>query len=160
MFSLSFSSSCFACRVCVSGSFRDLTEPGSPSKRMRGRRLPLTELAKRVRQFVGSGTRSNTDRVLEKPRYSKIRAVGSGPRRGSEVAAKNSGIRAARERYRLNQAVAQGADKISWTTGEQQNERYDLSKEIDNIYVQKGVEGSREGNEIKRVSVDSDSDRS
>ena len=45
----------------------------------------------------------------------------------------------------LKEAVAQGADKIAWTTGEQQNERYDLSKEIDKIYVQKGVEGSREG---------------
>ena len=45
----------------------------------------------------------------------------------------------------LKEAVTQGADKISWTTGEQQNERYDLSKEIDKIYVQKGVEGSREG---------------
>ena len=39
----------------------------------------------------------------------------------------------------LKEAVAQGADKISWTTGEQQNDRYDLSKEIDKIYVQKGV---------------------
>ena len=45
----------------------------------------------------------------------------------------------------LKEAVTQGADKISWTTGEQQNEGYDLSKEIDKIYVQKGVEGSREG---------------
>ena len=45
----------------------------------------------------------------------------------------------------MKKAVAQGADKISWTTGEQQNDRYDLSKEIDKIYVQKGVEGSREG---------------
>ena len=40
----------------------------------------------------------------------------------------------------LKEAVAQGAERIAWTTGEQQNERYDLSKEIDNIYVQKGVE--------------------
>ena len=41
----------------------------------------------------------------------------------------------------LKEAVAQGAERIAWTTGEQQNERYDLSKEIDNIYVQKGVKG-------------------
>ena len=47
--------------------------------------------------------------------------------------------------FALKEAVAQGADKIAWTTGEQQNDRYDLSKEIDKIYVQKGVEGSREG---------------
>ena len=34
----------------------------------------------------------------------------------------------------LKEAVAQGADKISWTTGEQQNERYDLSKHVDKVY--------------------------
>ena len=27
----------------------------------------------------------------------------------------------------LKEAVAQGIDKIAWTTGEQQNDRYDLS---------------------------------
>ena len=30
-------------------------------------------------------------------------------------------------------AVAQGAERIAWTTGEQQNERYDLSKQVDEI---------------------------
>ena len=35
----------------------------------------------------------------------------------------------------LKEAVAQGADKISWTTGEQQNERYDLSKQVDDVWV-------------------------
>ena len=29
----------------------------------------------------------------------------------------------------LKEAVAQGAERIAWTTGEQQNERYDLSKQ-------------------------------
>lgn len=33
----------------------------------------------------------------------------------------------------LKEAVAQGADKIAWTTGEQQNERYDLSKKLSYI---------------------------
>jgi len=33
----------------------------------------------------------------------------------------------------LKEAVAQGADKIAWTTGEQQNERYALSKQVDEI---------------------------
>ena len=33
----------------------------------------------------------------------------------------------------LKEAVKQGADKIAWTTGEQQNERYDLSQTIKNI---------------------------
>jgi len=31
----------------------------------------------------------------------------------------------------LKEAVKQGVDKIAWTTGEQQNDRYDLSKQID-----------------------------
>lgn len=33
----------------------------------------------------------------------------------------------------LKEAVKEGADKITWTTGEQQNERYDLSKVVDEI---------------------------
>jgi hypothetical protein len=33
----------------------------------------------------------------------------------------------------LKEAVRQGADRIAWTTGDQQNERYDLSKVIDSI---------------------------
>jgi hypothetical protein len=33
----------------------------------------------------------------------------------------------------LKEAVKQGADKIAWTTGEQQNERYDLSKSVKKI---------------------------
>ena len=35
----------------------------------------------------------------------------------------------------LKEAVAQGADKIAWTTGEQQNARYDLSKTIEQVAV-------------------------
>jgi hypothetical protein len=33
----------------------------------------------------------------------------------------------------LKEAVAQGADKLAWTTGEQQNDRYDLSKSVKKI---------------------------
>ena len=36
----------------------------------------------------------------------------------------------------LKEAVKQGATKIAWTTGEQQNERYDLSKQVDKIEVE------------------------
>ena len=42
----------------------------------------------------------------------------------------------------LKEAVAQGADKIAWTTGEQQNERYDLSKQVDRIGWQKNENGT------------------
>ncbi len=43
----------------------------------------------------------------------------------------------------LKEAVKQGADKIAWATGEQQNERYDLSKQVDKIEI------------VKRPNVDS-----
>ena len=33
----------------------------------------------------------------------------------------------------LKEAVKQGVDKIAWTTGEQQNDRYDLSKQVDRV---------------------------
>lgn len=36
----------------------------------------------------------------------------------------------------MKEAVAQGATKIAWTTGEQQNDRYDLSKQVDKIDVE------------------------
>jgi len=36
----------------------------------------------------------------------------------------------------LKEAVKQGADKIAWTTGEQQNDRYDLSKQVKRIDVE------------------------
>ena len=38
----------------------------------------------------------------------------------------------------LKEAVKQGADKIAWTTGEQQNDRYDLSKQVDYIQHEDG----------------------
>ena len=41
------------------------------------------------------------------------------------------------QRKILKEAVAQGIDKIAWTTGEQQNDRYDLSKQVDEIGWQK-----------------------
>ena len=42
----------------------------------------------------------------------------------------------------LREAVAQGADKIAWTTGEQQNDRYDLSKQVDEITYSKYPDGT------------------
>jgi len=43
----------------------------------------------------------------------------------------------------LKEAVKQGADKIAWTTGEQQNERYDLSKQVKQVewnrYTERGA---------------------
>ena len=41
----------------------------------------------------------------------------------------------------LKEAVAQGADKLAWTTGEQQNDRYDLSKSVDFIEYNKTKDG-------------------
>lgn len=37
-------------------------------------------------------------------------------------------------KFALQHAIKEGATSIAWTTGEQQNERYDLSKQIDGIY--------------------------
>ena len=42
----------------------------------------------------------------------------------------------------LKEAVAQGAERIAWTTGEQQNERYDLSKQINRIYGENNGDGT------------------
>jgi hypothetical protein len=42
----------------------------------------------------------------------------------------------------LREAVKQGADKIAWTTGEQQNNRYDLSKQVDRIVYAKNEDGT------------------
>ena len=42
----------------------------------------------------------------------------------------------------LKEAVAQGVDKIAWTTGEQQNDRYDLSKQVGSIIYDKNKDGT------------------
>jgi hypothetical protein len=42
----------------------------------------------------------------------------------------------------LRYAAENGFDKVAWTTGEQQNERYDLSKQIDSVYYQKQDDGT------------------
>jgi len=42
----------------------------------------------------------------------------------------------------LKEAVAQGADKLAWTTGEQQNDRYNLSKSVDQISIAKQPNGN------------------
>ena len=41
----------------------------------------------------------------------------------------------------LKEAVKQGATKIAWTTGEQQNDRYDLSKSVEKIRHKKNSNG-------------------
>ena len=42
----------------------------------------------------------------------------------------------------LKEAVAQGVDKIAWTTGEQQNERYSLEKVADEVRYSKNDDGT------------------
>ena len=44
-------------------------------------------------------------------------------------------------RFALKEAVKQGATKIAWTSGEQQNDRYDLSKQVDWINAEKTQKG-------------------
>jgi hypothetical protein len=43
----------------------------------------------------------------------------------------------------IKEAVNQGATKIAWTTGEQQNERYDLSKQVEYIQYEDGFGDNR-----------------
>jgi hypothetical protein len=42
----------------------------------------------------------------------------------------------------LKEAIKQGVDKIAWTTGEQQNDRYDLSKQVDEVNYYKTESGN------------------
>jgi hypothetical protein len=49
----------------------------------------------------------------------------------------------------LKEAVKQGADRIAWTTGEQQNERYDLSKQADEIQYTDNGDGTYSYSAIK-----------
>jgi hypothetical protein len=65
----------------------------------------------------------------------------------------------------LKEAIKQGANRIAWTTGEQQNERYDLSKQVDKIevpfpidnYIQVSIYmNNRSGGETIDVVVNND----
>ena len=51
----------------------------------------------------------------------------------------------------LQHAVNEGADRISWTTGEQQNERYDLSKQVD--YIKKSPNTLEPGKSYVDIST-------
>lgn len=61
-------------------------------------------------------------------------------------------------KFALKEAVKQGADRIAWTTGEQQNDRYDLSKQVGSIIYNKNANGTYDVSatrpEIVDVSVD------
>jgi hypothetical protein len=62
----------------------------------------------------------------------------------------------------MREAVAQGVDKIAWTTGEQQNARYDLSKQVDEITYKKLDNGDyrvvvyKDGNALQRQDLKED----
>jgi hypothetical protein len=45
-------------------------------------------------------------------------------------------------RVALKESVKQGADKIAWATGEQQNDRYSLEKQVDELKVKKQTDGA------------------
>ena len=51
----------------------------------------------------------------------------------------------------IREAAKQGVDKIAWTTGEQQNERYDLSKQVD--YITKNVDKINEDRSYVDIST-------
>jgi len=50
----------------------------------------------------------------------------------------------------LKEAINQNVDKIAWTTGEQQNERYDLSKSVEKVSVGKNKDGTYEIDIVKK----------
>ncbi|MGV8130560.1 MAG: hypothetical protein ACP5N7_00490, partial [Candidatus Pacearchaeota archaeon] len=47
-------------------------------------------------------------------------------------------------KYAIREAVKDGATKITWETGETQNERYDLSKQVDEIDAKRNKDGTYE----------------
>lgn len=60
-------------------------------------------------------------------------------------------------KYALKQAVESGATKIAWTTGEQQNERYDLSKTVDEVTYDeqnKELRATKGGSQILKEIVE------
>jgi translation initiation factor IF-1 len=89
-------------------------------------------------QSLSDGTNVNTrqeaERVAEK--Y-KIKGIAPAP----FVTDTSTWVKLALK-VALKEAIAQGAAKIAWTTGEQQNDRYDLSKSVDEIIIVKQPDGT------------------
>jgi hypothetical protein len=52
----------------------------------------------------------------------------------------------------LKEAVKEGADRIAWTTGQQQNERYDLRKQVDEIQYNDNGDGTYSYSAVKNNS--------
>jgi len=77
----------------------------------------------------------NVDERAELERLSKLRVENnqvSGVPSAPFVTDTNSWVKLA-FKVAMKEAVRSGANKIAWTTGEQQNERYDLSKQLDTL---------------------------
>lgn len=56
-------------------------------------------------------------------------------------------------KFALRAAVEAGADKVAWTTGEQQNERYDLSKVIKAIAARQEGEAASDGAPMYALNI-------
>ena len=96
----------------------------------------LTSIPKESWDDGVSGTIADVERVLNK--YNPNQDTPSAPFITDTNAWTKLGLKVA-----LKEAVAQGAERIAWTTGEQQNDRYDLSKQVDRIDVER-VEGQKD----------------
>ena len=94
----------------------------------------LTSILKESWDDGVSGTIADVERVLNK--YNPNQDTPSAPFITDTNAWTKLGLKVA-----LKEAVAQGAERIAWTTGEQQNERYDLSEQVNKIVVQKQEDG-------------------
>lgn len=94
------------------------------------------EVAKKKTEILDEIKSVNKELGLEVDDYRTVPIVGIGIAKAPFVTNTNAWVKLGLK-YALKEAVRQGADRIAWTTGSQQNERYSLSKSVDSIQYAK-----------------------
>ena len=95
------------------------------------------EVAKKKTEILDEIKSVNKELGLEEDDYRTVPVVGVGISKAPFVTNTNAWVKLGLK-YALKEAVRQGADRIAWTTGEQQNERYDLSTKVDEVWYKDG----------------------
>ena len=99
------------------------------------------EVAKKKTEILDEIKSVNKELGLEEDDYRTVPVVGVGISKAPFVTNTNAWVKLGLK-YALKEAVRQGADRIAWTTGEQQNDRYSLSQKIQSITIDKTGDNS------------------
>ena len=134
-------------RTAIEEQINNLRHEGLPSeyefdqlsrKRARDQDIPLTQARSELRQELSATNKKSYDELTAKYKdlnqklAENINAIEDTLHQAPDAPFKKSWMEMTAKRM-ITQAVENGADRLSWTPGAKQAERYDLSKQIEQI---------------------------